>query len=94
MMAITGNSTVHVRLLVWGVTEADQERAISRAAFGEARASWQFVTVERQSGTRCPIDTRNPDPKAIAVESDDRWAYAVYPANYDLPAAVRTLIHP
>lgn len=73
--------TVHVRLLVWGPTTADQERAIHRASQGQSRNAWTFVEIERLTGTQCPINTRDPDPKSIAADAGYGWAYIIYPAD-------------
>lgn len=68
-----------VLLQVWGVTAADAERAIRRAACGPGRAGWRFAPVERLTDPECPIDPL--DPAALATDRGDRWAYAVYPAG-------------
>jgi hypothetical protein len=64
------------------VTKADQEHAVYKASQGASRTGWEFVATERHDGTRCPFDTRDPDPKSIAAESGYHWAYAVYPAGH------------
>jgi hypothetical protein len=71
--------TLAVRLFVWGENDADQEHAIRKAGYGGGRTRWQFVTIERHSGTESPIYIE--DPKTIAAEAGPRWAYAVYPAE-------------
>jgi len=68
-------------LHVWGVTEADQERAISKAGQGESRNAWEFVKTERLKDIPCPINARDPEPNAIATDSGDNWAYVVYRAD-------------
>jgi hypothetical protein len=73
--------TLPVRLVVWGVTVADQEHAIYRAGQGESRNLWDFIETTRLTGTTCPIDTRNPGPGSIALDSGYHWAYAVYLAD-------------
>jgi hypothetical protein len=72
---------IRLRLIVWGVTVADQEHAIYRAGLGSSRVAWEFVSTERHCGTTCPIDIRNPDPRSIAVDRDYHWAYVVYSAG-------------
>jgi hypothetical protein len=69
---------VPVRVLAWGVTEADIDSALARAGQGWARNTWQFAQVERLTGTPCPIDVK--DPKSIAADAGFDWAYAVYSA--------------
>jgi hypothetical protein len=70
--------TVRVRLLAWGLTEADTETAVQSAQRGRFRAGWEFATVERTIEGACPIDIS--DPKVIAADCGAGWAYAVYPA--------------
>lgn len=67
-----------MRLLAWGVTEADQERAIHRAGQSPSRNRWDFE-IERASGTTCPLNL--DDPKALASERGYHWAYIVLKAD-------------
>lgn len=70
-----------VRLRVWGVTDADAEHAVDKAGLPPSRRGWDFADVQRVDGARCPIDVN--DPKTIAADAGERWAYAVYPAAVD-----------
>lgn len=71
--------TIDVRLVVWGATEADQERAVDRAGQGWSRKAWEFVETERLTGYVCPLNLR--DGSSIAADADYGWAYVVYPAQ-------------
>jgi hypothetical protein len=71
--------TVLVRLVVWGVTEADQERAICHAGQGESRNAWEFVKTERLTGKVCPLNLN--DGRSVATGAGHSWAYAVYRAG-------------
>jgi hypothetical protein len=64
---------VAVSLAVWGVTAADQTRAIDRAIGAPSRRAWEFVETERVSGGNCPLDLNAPD--ALAAEAGHHWAY-------------------
>lgn len=65
-----------VRLLVWGITEADQDRAISEAGKGWGRELWQFTDIERLTGTANPLPKY--DRHALAAGSAFGWAYIAY----------------
>lgn len=67
--------TTRVRLRVWGATESDVERAITEAHTGWGRRTWDVVETERLTGLPCPIDVRNPDPKAIVADAGYHWAF-------------------
>lgn len=75
----TRADTIDVRLLVWGATDADQERAVHRAGQGPSRNAWEFVETERVAGRVCPFNLR--DGKSIAADEGSGWAYIVYPAR-------------
>ena len=68
-----------VILHIWGTTALAEATAERVAGNGWSRALWEFVHVERVSGLSCPLDLL--DPRSIAAESDDTWAYVVYPAR-------------
>lgn len=70
--AVGAPRRIDVRLTVWGVTAADQARAIDRARHAPRRA-WEFVETERISGGTCPLDLTAPD--ALAAEQGYDWAY-------------------
>jgi hypothetical protein len=68
-----------MRARVWGVTDAEAERALNKASWGQSRKGWEFSEVERLTGEHCPIDVA--DPATIAAERGEFWAYAVYPVR-------------
>jgi hypothetical protein len=74
--SLTPAPRVPVRLLAWGVTDADVEHAIHRAEIGPGRAEWAFA-VERLREIPCRLDLS--DPKALAAEAGYHWAYVAYP---------------
>lgn len=78
-----GGNRIAVRLLAWGLTEADVETAIDRATIGPGRVEWQFAEVDCTTAARCPLNL--DDPKTIAAGQDasgtHAWAYAVYRAQ-------------
>jgi hypothetical protein len=69
---------MNVRLLVWGLTEADAERAVRAASLPQSRATWTF-DIERFITACCLLDME--DPAAIAEETDRHWAYVAYRLN-------------
>jgi hypothetical protein len=72
-------NAIDVRLLVWGLTEADQEGAVDRAGQGWSRKAWEFVETERLASDVCPLNLK--DAKSIAADAGKGWAYIVYPAR-------------
>jgi hypothetical protein len=68
-----------MRARVWGVNETEIERALHKARWGQGRGGWEYDDVERLTGEDCPIDVA--DPKAVAAERGEFWAYAVYPVR-------------
>lgn len=72
---------VAVRLLAWGLTDRHVEKAVQSAQSGPSRADWNFVEVERSTEDACPIDPC--DPRVIAADARNGWAYAVYAAASD-----------
>lgn len=68
--------TIHVHLLAWGLTKADQDRAVYRAGQGHSRNAWEFVETERLTGEVCPLNLR--DGRSIAADAGYGWAYVVY----------------
>lgn len=71
--------TIHVHLVVWGLTQAEQDKAIDRASQSHWRKAWEFVETERLSGKVCPINLH--DGRSIAADTDYGWAYIVYPVR-------------
>jgi len=71
---------IPVRLVVWGVTEADVEHAIRKASQAEQRNTWEIVgEPDRRRGTTCAI-TGDEGP-TIAQKAGYHWAYAIYVAE-------------
>jgi len=70
---------VPVRLVAWGVTDADVEHAIDRAEVGPGRYAWEFVETERLGDLPCPLAP--DDPRALAQEAGYHWAYVAYRAE-------------
>lgn len=68
-----------VRVLAWGVSAQDVDQAVRRAGAGPSRRGWQFEHVERIESDACPLDVQ--DPKTIAADAGQGWAYAVYRAE-------------
>ena len=66
-----------MRVLAWGVTQADIEHALYKAEQGPSRNAWEFAETERLTGTPCPIDVRDPGPTALAADAGYHWAYLV-----------------
>ncbi|HEV2347385.1 MAG TPA: hypothetical protein VGS97_25040 [Actinocrinis sp.] len=77
--ATTRPGATPVRLLVWGVTEADQNRAVSKAGQAPSRGLWDFVQTDRVSGPTCPLDLK--DGKSLAADQGYHWAYVAYRAD-------------
>ena len=90
---LTGLPRTAMRVLAWGVTQADIEHALDKASQGPSRNAWDFAEVERLTGIPCPIDVRNPDPTTIATDAGYHWAYAVYSLN-NPTAPYRPEAHP
>lgn len=68
---------INLRLVAWGVTDADLGNAVRHAGLGPARIDWEFIKIERLTGESCPINQW--DGAAVATEAGNGWAYAVYP---------------
>jgi hypothetical protein len=68
---------VAVRVLAWGVTQADIEHALYKAEVQPSRNAWEFAEAERLTGMPCPIDVRDPGPTALAADAGYHWAYLV-----------------
>lgn len=69
-----------VRLVVWGVTDADIEHAIRKASQAERRNSWEFIgEPERHRSTTCTI--ADDDGPTVGQKAGYHWAYAVYPTE-------------
>lgn len=69
-----------VRLVVWGVTDADVEHAIRKASQAERRHTWEFIgEPDRHRSTTCAIT--DDDGPTIAQKAGYHWAYAVYPTE-------------
>jgi hypothetical protein len=66
----------------WGTTGADIEHAVYMAQRGQWRRAWHVADVQRFAESACPIDV--DDPKAIATDRGEHWAYAVYSARAQL----------
>jgi hypothetical protein len=71
----TAKVAVHVQ--AWGVTNADIEHALYRAEVQPSRHGWEFAEIERLTGVPCPLDVRNPGPRALAADAGYHWAYLV-----------------
>lgn len=69
---------VPVRLLAWGESEADIQKAVDHAGHEPSRSRWQFTEIERVTGTPCPINVRSPRPAVLAADAGYGWAYEVY----------------
>jgi len=68
---------MRVRLLAWGRTEADIDRAVAWARRGSGRAGWDMDIMRlRIPAGPLPLE----DPAALAAEAapDGSWAYAAY----------------
>lgn len=72
-------SPIPVLLRVWGLTEADQDRAVREAGQGWGARNWEFVEIERLTGVPCPLPRY--DPKALYADAGFGWAYVAYRAN-------------
>jgi hypothetical protein len=72
-----GAARVSVRVLAWGVTQADIEHALYKAEVQPSRNAWEFAEPERLTGMPCPIDVRDPGPAALAADAGYHWAYLV-----------------
>ncbi len=68
--------SVPIRLVVWGLTGADADQAISEAKQGWGRQTWDVVEIARHVGGKCPVKVN--DPSAIAAAQHYGRAYAAY----------------
>lgn len=71
---------VAVRVLAWGESATAVECAVSLAGWGPSRQRWRFATIERFESAQCPLNMQ--DPKMIAADAGQGWAYAVYRAGF------------
>ena len=79
MIAAVPPYRTRMRIVAWGRTPADVDLAVRRAGQDKSRYGWTFERVDVLDGSHCPIDEE--DPSQIAVEIENQWAYAVYPAD-------------
>lgn len=75
----TPPGTLPVRLVAWGASESDVERAINEAGSGWSRKSWEITSIERLTGVPCPLPQY--DPKSLASGAGYDWAYAAFRAD-------------
>lgn len=64
-----------MRVLLWGRTDADLERALGHARRAPSRNAWDFAEQERLTSSACPLDLKAP--KALAADQGYDWAYVV-----------------
>lgn len=70
---------VRVRLVTWGLTDRHAAIAEDVARSGPSRTRWTFTKIEQRTEDTCPIDPT--DPKVIAADAREGWAYAAYAAE-------------
>jgi len=78
--ARVGITYVPMRLVVWGLTETEVDRAVSRAGWGESREAWEFVEVCELRGPCRPEGLNPEDRSSVTGEDEKTWAYVVYRA--------------
>lgn len=66
---------LRVRVLLWGRTDQDAERALEDAQRSPSRNGWEFVAEERSVSATCTLDLEQPG--ALAAGRDYGRAYVV-----------------